>query len=130
MDPIRRAGEAHIPTWIVACLAVALSAAAALAYLASMSNGIAAGAIIGLPGREADVALMQHRAGVSLVISALFQAGVVIVRFSLLRFGAEADRLVRWTARGALATFLSFVITLGIGVIVFETLNLLRLHLR
>jgi len=130
MDPIRRAGQPRIPTWIVACLAVALSVAAALAYLAYMSNRIAAGAIIGLPGREADVALMQHHAGVSLVISALFQAGVVIVLFSLLRFGAEADRLVRWTARGAVATFLSFVITLGIGVIMFETLNLLRMHLR
>lgn len=86
-------------------------------------------AIIALPGREADVALTQHHAGVSLVIGALFQAGVVIVLFSVLRFGTEADRLVRWTARGAVATFLSFVITLGIGVIMFETLDLLRLHL-
>jgi hypothetical protein len=95
-----------------------------------MSNGIAAGVVIGLPGRGADVTLMQHHAWVSLVLSALFQAGVTIVLFWLLRFGAEADRLVRWTARGAVATFLSFVITLGIGVIMFETLNLLRPHLR
>ena len=49
-----------------------ISIAAAFAYLTYMGNGIAAGAIIGLPGREGDVAVAQHPAVVWLGISALF----------------------------------------------------------
>ena len=130
MEPIRRAGRPRIATWIVACLSGAFSAAAALAYLGYMANGIAAGAIIGLPGREMDVAVAQHHAVVWLVMCAVFQLGVVIALFPLLRFGAEADRLVRFASRGLVATFLSFVTTLVVGVIIFEMLNLLRPHLR
>ena len=130
MESIRKPDKPRIATWIVACLAGAFSAAAALAYLAYVANGIAAGAIIGLPGREVDVAVAQHHAAVWLVMCAVFQFGVVIALFSLLRFGAEADRLVRIASRGVDATFLSFVTTLVIGVIIFEMLNLLRLHLR
>jgi hypothetical protein len=130
MEPIRRAGKSPIATWIVACLAGACSAAAALAYLAYMGNGVAAGAIIGLPGREVDVVVAQHHALVWLVMCAVFQFVVVVVLFSLLRFGAEADRLVRFASRGVVATCLSFVTTLVVGVAIFETLNLLRPHLR
>ena len=108
----------------------AFSAAPALAYLAYLANGIAAGAIIGLPGREVDVAVAQHHAVVWLVACVVLQSGVVIALFSLLRFGAEADRLVRFASRGIVATFLSFVTTLVVGVIIFEMLNLLRPHLR
>jgi hypothetical protein len=105
-------------------LAGAFSAAAALAYLAYMANGLAAGAIIGLPGREVDAAVAQHHA------IAVFQLGVVIALFSLLQFGAEANPLVRFASRGAVATFLSFVTTLVVGVLIFEMLDLLRPHLR
>ena len=120
----------RIATWIVASLAGILATVAALAYLAYIANGIAAGAIIGLPGREVDVAVAQHHAIVWLVTCAVFQFGVVIALFSLLRFGAEADRLVRFASRGVVATLLSFVTTFVVGVAIFETLNLLRPHLR
>ena len=129
-EPICRAGRPRIATWIVTCLVGAFSAAPALAYLAYLANGIAAGAIIGLPGREVDVAVAQHHAVVWLVACVVLQSGVVIALFSLLRFGAEADRLVRFASRGIVATFLSFVTTLVVGVIIFEMLNLLRPHLR
>ena len=95
-----------------------------------MANGIVSGALIGLPGREMDVAVAQHHAIVWLVVCAVFQFGVVIALFSLLRFGAEADRLVRLASRGLVATFLSCVTTFVVGVVMFETLNLLRTHLR
>jgi|HubBroStandDraft_6_1064221.scaffolds.fasta_scaffold164346_1 hypothetical protein len=124
MELICRAGRPRIATWTVACLAGAFSAAAALAYLAYMANGLAAGAIIGLPGREVDAAVAQHHA------IAVFQLGVVIALFSLLQFGAEANPLVRFASRGAVATFLSFVTTLVVGVLIFEMLDLLRPHLR
>jgi hypothetical protein len=130
MEPIPRAGKPRIATWIVACLAGAFSASAALSYLAYMANGVAAGAIMGLPGREVDVAVAQHHAVVWLVMCTVFQFGLVIALFSLLRFGAEADRLVRFASRGAVATFLSFVTTLVVGVMIFEILNLLRPHMR
>ena len=77
-----------------------------------------------------DAAVAQHHAAVWLVMCALCQFGVVIALFSLLRFGAEADRLVRFASRGAVATFLSFVTTLVVGLMIFEMLNLLRLHSR
>ena len=130
MELICRAGRPRIATWTVACLAGAFSAAAALAYLAYMANGLAAGAIIGLPGREVDAAVAQHHAIVWLVMCAVFQLGVVIALFSLLQFGAEANPLVRFASRGAVATLLSFVTTLVVGVLIFEMLNLLRPHLR
>ena len=130
MEPISRASRPHVARWIVACLAGTFSTVAALAYLFYMANGIAAGAIIGLPGRETDVAVAQHHATVWLVVSAMFQFAVVIALFSLLRFGAEADRLVRLASRGLVATLLSFVTTFVVGLAIFETLNLLRPHLR
>jgi hypothetical protein len=130
MEPTGRASRPRIATWIVACLAVAFSTAAALAYLFYVANGIVVGAIIGLPGRETDVAVAQHHATVWLVVCAVFQFGVVIALFSLLRFGAEADRLVRLASRGIVATLLSFVTTFVVGLAIFETLNLLRPHLR
>jgi glucan phosphoethanolaminetransferase (alkaline phosphatase superfamily) len=130
VEPTHRASRPHIATWIVACLAGAFSTVAALAYLFYMANGIVVGAIIGLPGRETDVALAQHYASVWLVVCAVFQFGVAIALFSLLRIGAEADRLVRLVSRGVVATFLSFVATLVVGEIIFEMLNLLRPHLR
>jgi len=130
MEPISRASKPHVERWMVACLASTFSTVAALAYLFYMANGIAAGAIVGLPGRETDVAVAQHHAIVWLVVSAVFQFAVVIALFSLLRFGAEADRLVRLASRGLVATLLSFVTTFVVGLAIFETLNLLRPHLR
>ena len=132
MEPIHRANRPRIARWIVACLGGAFSTVAALAYLFYMANGIVVGAISGLPGRETDVAVAQHHAIVWLVVCAVFQFGVVIALFSLLsllRFGAEAERLARFASRGVVATSLSFVTTLVVGVIIFEMLNLLRPHL-
>src|SRR6476661_2486419 len=72
MEPIFRTDESRTARWMIACLAAAFSFAAALAHLAYVGNGIAAGAIIGLPGREGDVTVAQHHAVVWLGISALF----------------------------------------------------------
>lgn len=130
MGTIRRADRPRIATWILASLAAVFATVAALAYLAYIANGIAGGAIIGLPGREVDVAVAQRHAIVWLVMCAVFQFGVVIAIFSLLRFGAEAGRLVRFASRGIVATFLSFPTTFVVGVAIFETMNLLRPHLR
>lgn len=114
MEPRKRPDRVR---WMLACLAGAFSVEAALAYLEHMGNGLAAGAIIGLPGREAHVAVMQHPAVVWLGVCALFQFGVVIALFSLFRFGAEADRLVRFVSRADVATLLSILATFVVAVI-------------
>ena len=124
------ASRPRIATWVVACLASAFSTVAALAYLFYMANGVVVGAIMGLRGREMDVAVAQHYGIVWLVVCAAFQFGVVIALFSLLQFGAEAGRLVRLASRGLVATLLSCVATVVVGIVIFETLNLLRPHLR
>jgi hypothetical protein len=129
MEPIRRHGKPPIATWMGACLASAFSAAAAMSFLAYIANAVAAGAIIGLPGREVDVLVDQQHAHMWLSLCAVFQFGAAIALFSILRFGAEADRFVRFASRGVAAAFLSFVTTLGVGGIIFEMVNLLRLHL-
>jgi hypothetical protein len=130
MEQIPDQMKPRLATWIGLALMGAFSVASVFSFLAYMSNGIAAGAIIGLPGREMDVMIVQHRAAVWLVVCAVFQFGSVVALFSILRFGAEADRFVRYASRGVVATFLSFVKTLVVGGIIFEMVNLLRPHLR
>ena len=48
--------------WISGALALMLSIACAFCYFGYIGQGIAIGDMVGLPGREADVALAQHRA--------------------------------------------------------------------
>ena len=111
-------------------LTATFATAAALAFLFYMANGIAVGALIGLPGRASEVAAAQHHAAIWLGISAVFQVGVVVGLFSMLRFGADADRIVRYVSRSIAAVFLSLPTTLLIGVVLFEIISLLRPHLR
>ena len=63
--------------WLVAALALCLAAASAFAFFGYMAQGIAAGALIGLPGREQDVAQYQHQAMPWFVACFLFQVGLV-----------------------------------------------------
>ncbi len=48
--------------WASGALALLLSIAYTFCYFGYMGQGIAIGDMIGLPGREADIALAQHRA--------------------------------------------------------------------
>jgi hypothetical protein len=84
---------------MVAYFASVFSAAAPMWFLAYMANGIAAGAIIGLPEREMDVVVAQRHAGIWHVLCAVFQFGAAIAVFSILWFGAEADRFARLASR-------------------------------
>ena len=63
--------------YLFAAIALCLAAASALAFFGYMAQGIAAGALIGLPGREQDVAQYQHQAMPWFVASLLFQVGLV-----------------------------------------------------
>jgi hypothetical protein len=111
-------------------LTLVFAAAAAFAYFAYMANGLVVGALIGLPGREADIAVAQGHAAKWLVAFAALQAGVVTGLFSLLRFGADATPVVRFASRAVVATLLSFPATLTVGALAVSVVKLLSPHLR
>ena len=113
--------------WIVATI---LAAAAAYAYFASMSHGMAAGAWIGLPGRESDIAFAQRMAMKWFYLSLLLQAGVALAIFSVLRFGQEASIAVRIGSRAIVAAALSLACTLGMAVLMFVAARVLLGHSR
>jgi hypothetical protein len=100
--------------WLFVSLAVCFSAASALAYLGYMGQGIAAGAVLGLPGREQDVAAYQRDAMHWLVASLLSQVGVVGSLLPLVRISPNdrpwASVAARLLATIVFAIVLTFVV--------------------
>ena len=118
----------RIAPWIRWSSAIVLAILAASAYFAYMSNGLAVGALIGLPGREGQVATAQRYAMYWFAASGILQIGVVILIFSLLRFGSDAAPTVRYLARGLVAVLIAFPVTIVVGMALFGALRLLLLH--
>jgi hypothetical protein len=100
--------------WALRALAMLLSVGAAVSYLHSMGYGMAAGDLIGLRGREVDVAYAQRWAMVWFV-TAVCCLGVSGVSGALATslFG-EAEWLPRFVGRFVVATTVSFVLTVVI----------------
>ena len=86
-------------TWAFVASAVVLGCCAGVAYVCSMANGIVAGALIGLPGREVDVAAAQRNAKAWLAATAMLVVASASAFYPLLRFGQEAAILVRSLSR-------------------------------
>src|ERR1700758_1968962 len=106
--------------WGLGAFAILLSAGAAFSYLHSMEYGIAAGDLIGLRGREGDVAFAQRWA------TFWFTTSVCCVGVSSLA-GAfatpiyeDASRLSRLIARMVVAAVISFVLAVLIGFVSFS----------
>jgi hypothetical protein len=95
------------------------AAVAAICYMAYMANGIAASALIGLRGREHDIASAQYKAGMLLFGSAIFEVGVILGFFSLLQIGTETGALPRFILRGSTAILLSLAGTVLAGLVLF-----------
>jgi hypothetical protein len=93
-----------------------------------MSNGIVAGALIGLHGREGDVASAQRNAMYWYAASWIFQVGVVIAISSLLRFGSDATPVARYLSRGFVAALIAFPATTLVGMVLWGALRLLFPH--
>lgn len=105
--------------WGLGILSVLLSAGAAFSYLHSMGYGIAAGDLIGLRGREGDVAFAQRWASVWLM-TAVCCLGVSTLAGALATsIYEEAARLPRLISRLMLALVVSFVLALLIGLVSF-----------
>jgi hypothetical protein len=105
--------------WGLGTLSVLLSAGAAFSYFHSMAYGIAAGDLIGVRGREGDVAFAQRWATVWLT-TAVCCLGVSSLAGALTTSTYEsAARLSRLIARLMVALVVSFVLALLIGSVSF-----------
>jgi len=109
--------------WGLGALSVLLSAGAAFSYLHSMGYGIAAGDLMGLRGREGDVAFAQRWATVWLM-TAVCCLGVSSLAGALATSIYEgSERLSRLIARLTVALVVSFVLALLIGFVSFSIIT-------
>jgi hypothetical protein len=107
--------------WGLGSIAVLLCAGAALSYVLSMGNGIAAGDLIGLRGREGDVITAQRWARFWLTTSACCLAASSLVGALATRTYEEASRVVWFVTRILVAAVVSFIIAV---LIVFFALSM------
>ena|SRR5215471_11218538 len=109
--------------WGLGALSVLLSAGAAFSYLHSMGYGIAAGDLIGLRGREGDVAFAQRWATVWFT-TALCCLGVSSLTGALATtIYEDTARFSRLIARLIVALVVSFVLALLIGFVSFSIIT-------
>src|SRR5215813_1214205 len=105
--------------WTLGAFAVLLAAGAAFSYLHSMEYGIAAD-LIGLRGREGDVAYGQRWATVWLM-TAVCCLGISSLSGALATsIYEEAGRLPRFVARLVVALAVSFLLAVLIGFVFFS----------
>lgn len=101
-------------------MALICATCAALSYIFRMANRMVVGDLIGLPGREQQIVLSQHRASLWLGASLAFEVGTPIAIFSLLTIGSDSDPLPRFVARGMAAALFSLAVTLLLGTLIFQ----------
>jgi len=109
--------------WILGTCAVLLSAASAFSYLGYMGQGIVVGALLGLRGREMDVAIAQRWPTYWLVASVCCLGGSSVAAALTLPIYADASRLPRFLARLVLASISSIVLTVLIGMVSFSIIT-------
>jgi hypothetical protein len=115
-----------LPGSVLGTIAVVLSVASAFSYFNQFAQGFVVGDLLGLPGREGDVALAQHRATHWLIACIVCLAGSIIATALALPFFADASRLGRLIARFVVASICSLALTLLIGVVVFTIMTTLH----
>jgi len=112
--------------WVLGTIAVLLSVASAGSWIFYAAQGIVVGDLLGLPGREADVVLAQHRATYWLNGCLASLAGSIGATTFALPFYPDASRLARLIARFLIASVFSLGLTVFIGVVSFEIIGLLH----
>jgi hypothetical protein len=100
-------------------LFVLLSAGAAFSYLRSMGYGIAAGDLIGVRGREGDVAFAHRWATVWLTTAVCCLGVSSLAGVLATSIYEDAARLSRLIARLTITLVVSFVLALLIGSVSF-----------
>ena len=109
--------------WGLGALSVLLSAGAAFSYLHSMGYGIAAGDLIGLRGREGDVAFAQRWATVWLTMAVLCLGVSSLAGALATSIYEDAARVSRLIARLMVAFAVSFVLALLISFLSFSIIT-------
>lgn len=109
--------------WGLGALSVLLSAGAAFSYLHSMGCAIAAGALIGLRGREGDVAFAQGWATVWLTTAVCCLGVSSLAGAFATSIYEDAARLSRLIGRLMVALVVSFVLALLIGFVSFSIIT-------
>jgi hypothetical protein len=105
--------------WISTAIATPLSIASALSFLFYIGQGIVAGDLLGLPGRESDVAIAQQWAARWLFGSFCLLAGAICTMTFALPFYADSSPIPRTIARFAIASILCLGATVLIGYAAF-----------
>jgi hypothetical protein len=109
---------------IIACFA---SIATIVSYFYTMTRGIAAGALIGLPSRVTDVVVLQRQARYGLYAAVLLQLLAMIAVSPLVPPKSSDDsRVLRGVCRLALAALLSVSATAVLGTIAFSLIIFFR----
>jgi hypothetical protein len=121
---INRRTTLHV--WVLGTIAVVLSLASAFSYFCYFPQGFIVGDLLGLPGREGDVALAQHRATYWLIACLACLTGSTIATTLALPFFADASRLARLTARFVLASICSAALTVFISMAAFTIITALH----
>ena len=113
----------RVAVWVFGVVAVLLSTASAFSYFMYMGQGIAIGDMIGVPGRQGDIALAQHWAAVWLRTCAICLGGSIATGTLALPLYPDASpcrgslhvsflpRSSQWFSRG------------GIGIVAFSMIT-------
>jgi hypothetical protein len=120
MEAANRAATLRI--WILGGIAALFSIACAFSYFFYMAQGIVVGALLGLPGREGDVAIAQHWAAHWFVTSLFCLIASALTATAALPVYAGASRVPRLVARFILASLMSVAFSLLIGIAAFSVI--------
>src|SRR5215472_5176500 len=101
--------------WALGAFAVLLSAGAAFSYLHSVVYGIAAGDLLGVAGREADVAFAQRWAKIWLLISVCGVRASGLAGALATPIFEDVPRLPQFIGRLVVALLVSFLLAVLIG---------------
>jgi hypothetical protein len=106
--------------WVLGACAVLLSAASAFTFLNYIGQGIVVGDLLGLRGREADVATAQRWASFWLMASCACFSGSSVTAALTLPIYPDAPRVAKFIARLVVAATLSIVLTALIALVSFS----------
>ena len=106
--------------WVLGACAVLLSAASAFTFLNYIGQGIAVGDLLGVGGREADVAIAQRWAIFWLSASCTCFVGSSVTAALVSPIYPDAPRVAKFIARLVVSATLSLVLTVLIALASFS----------
>ncbi len=111
----------RISRWLFVGLTIVGGLGAAFGFIVYAANGMVAGDLIGLTGREHDMSIAQHRSAFGLLSGVLLQFGVA---GALLSFMKREDDF--GVGNLFVAVFGSYVVTIVCGVAIMLSMRALR----